>query len=122
MATSARNLVSHLRAERSADAAVSDALETVASWVEDQTAPDKRDILSLSRTLENLWSVVSRSVLAIGRETISLGKTMAAGVVLGVLLLNAGQVIPVISKVPGAEWIETAYNYLKAAAANAPGK
>lgn len=121
LASSTRILASHLRSERSADPAVADALESVAGWVEDQELPDKRDVLSLSRTLENVWSVVSKAVLAIGRETVALGRTAAAGLILGVLLMHAAQVVPVISKVPGAEWIQTAYTYLKGAAANTPG-
>lgn len=122
LASSTRILASHLRSERSADTAVADALEAVANWVDDQNVPDKRDVLSLSRTLENIWSVVSKSVLAIGRETVAVGRVAAAGLILGVLLMHAEQVVPVISKVPGAEWIQTAYNYLKAGGSHAPGK
>lgn len=107
-------LRNQLREIPSVDRSVEVALTTVEGWVASQEQPDKRDVLSLARTIENLWSAVTKVVLSVGRETISEAKKMAAKAILAVLLTVATTVVlmPVFGYVPGAQWIQTTYSYL----------
>ncbi|MGO7605170.1 hypothetical protein ACC718_17955 [Rhizobium ruizarguesonis] len=115
-------LVKQLQKAQSGDKSVVDALETVKGWVEDVDPPDKRDVLSLTSSHENLWSIVAKSVLGIGRDMISDGRKRIASAILTALLLSAPLIVPVIGKVaPGAQWIETVYDYFKAAGSKLPG-
>lgn len=95
------------------DPQVAEALETVNGWVNEQEEPDKRDVLSLTRTLENLWSVVVKSTLSVLRETVSEARKAAAKIILTGMVFTAACSVPVISKVPGGEWVQVIYNYLK---------
>ncbi|MGQ3214113.1 MAG: hypothetical protein ACT6U0_17400 [Shinella sp.] len=106
-------IIAQIRLSETADSAVADALATVAGWVEEPEVPDKRDIFSLTRTIENLWSAVLKSTVGIGRETVSEARKTAAKGILIVLLATGASVVPIVAKVPGGEWIETVFNYLK---------
>lgn len=114
LAESARSLAAEVSAISAVDPSVAAALTTVATWVEDQAKPDKRDVLSLARTLENVWSVIVREVLALGREVVSKGRGFIAGGIVTVLVATAAMSIPALRQVPGAQWIESAYSYFKA--------
>lgn len=100
---------------------VVDALETVTDWVAEPVVADKRDVFSLTRTLTNLWSVVVKCSLAVGNETISTARKAAAAAILGVLIVAGASAVPIISRVPGGEWVETVFNYLKSVGVE-PGK
>ncbi|GAC1040865.1 hypothetical protein [Rhizobium sp. No.120] len=115
-------LAEQLRETEAADPSVADALETVTGWVSDQTPPDKRDVFSLVRTVENIWSSVTRRVLSFGGEIASEAKKQAAKALLAVLIAGAAGLVPIVSKVPGAQWIETAYTFFKASAGQPPSK
>lgn len=106
-------LLKQLRDEQSVDESVVHALETVKGWVEDSTPPDRRDVLSLSRSLENFWSVVTKSILAIGGDVVTAGRKEVAAAILAALLIAAPAIVPVIGKLPGGHWVETVYNYFK---------
>ncbi|EJL57935.1 hypothetical protein PMI09_00640 [Rhizobium sp. CF122] len=107
-------LVKHLRRDPTADLSAIDALDTASRWIQDGDTPDKRDVLGLSRSWENLWSVVSKVVLGFGRDVISEGRTQVAAAVLSALLIAAPGMVSVIAKIPGGEWVETVYSYFKA--------
>ncbi|MDQ0561460.1 hypothetical protein QO004_003254 [Rhizobium mesoamericanum] len=77
-------------------------------------------MLGLSRSWENLWSVVSKIVLGFGRDVISEGRKRIAAAILTSLLAASG-IIPVIAKIPGGEWVETVYSYFKAGGTKPPG-
>ncbi|MBB3743765.1 hypothetical protein FHX10_003264 [Rhizobium sp. BK591] len=117
---STAELVKQLQDEHLADMSVIDALDTASKWVQDSEIPDNRDVLSLTRSLENVWSVVSKVALGIGRDIIADGrKRLAAAIITA--LLSAGGIVPVLAKIPGGEWVETVYSYFKAAAEKPPG-
>ncbi|MBB5041904.1 hypothetical protein [Shinella fusca] len=92
---------------------VVDALETATDWVAQPATVDKRDVFSLTRTLENLWSIVVKATLSVGGETLSETRKLAAKTVLISLLVVGAGAVPIISKVPGGEWVQTVYNYLQ---------
>ncbi|NTF55033.1 hypothetical protein G6K93_34300 [Agrobacterium rhizogenes] len=110
---SAARLVKHLRDIPTVDPAVSDALETVVSWVEDEEHPDKRDVLSLGRTLENIWSAVVKQTFSFAKDTLAATRKLVINAVAAGLLVYAATMVPIISKIPGAQWIEIAYTYIK---------
>lgn len=114
-------LAKQLREEMTGEPSVVEALETVKGWVEGSEQPDKRDVLSLARTLENLWSIVTKAVLAIGRDVVSAGRKMLASAILAALLLTAPTIVPIVGKIPGGEWVETVYSYFKAVSEKTPG-
>lgn len=51
---SAKALAREVAKSGAVDPSVADALETVSQWATDKPNPDKRDVLSLVRTLENV--------------------------------------------------------------------
>ncbi|NEJ73756.1 hypothetical protein GR197_24985 [Rhizobium phaseoli] len=108
-------LVRQIRNENIADESVADALDTAQAWVVEPNSPDKRDVLALARSHENLWSIVTKALLAVGRDVFAAARKKLASVILGALLLTAPVIIPLIGKVPGAQWIETVYDYFNAA-------
>ena len=113
LTVSAEFLLQRLRETPAVDPAVPAALETVVGWVEDHPQPDKRDVLSLGRTLENVWSVVFKQLLSASKETLSETRKLAIKGVAATLLLAAASMVPIIGKIPGAQWIETAWTYVK---------
>ncbi|KAA9386926.1 hypothetical protein [Neorhizobium galegae] len=113
VAESARSLAHEVKKTSAIDPSVSDALETVVGWVETEPAPDKRDVLSLVRSLENIWSAVTKALLSLGKEVLSEARKLAAKAIVGLLLTTAAVAIPVLGKLPGSEWIQTAYTFFK---------
>lgn len=113
VAESAKALAIEMRKTGAVDPSVADALETVSQWATGKPTPDRRDVLSLVRTLENVWSAISKPLLSLGKEMVSQVREMVAVAVLGALIYTAGLAIPIMGKVPGAEWVQTAYNYFK---------
>ncbi|PDT02408.1 hypothetical protein CO666_20665 [Rhizobium chutanense] len=104
-------LVRDLRARRDADPEVASALEIVVSWTEDKDA-DKRDVLALTGTLQNLWSLAAKSALA--KEVVSEGRKLVAKAIIAALLAaTTAGALAAFAKVPGAEWIETTAAYFK---------
>ncbi|MGW9949810.1 hypothetical protein J2W92_005161 [Rhizobium leguminosarum] len=114
-------LVKKLRDDHLADRSVVDALDTASRWIRDGDLPDKRDVLSLTRSLENVWSVVSKVVLGLSRDIVSDGRKRIASAILGALLLTAPVIVPIVGKIPGGEWVETVYTYFKAVGNKPPG-
>lgn len=108
-------VIAQIRHTGVAHSSVSDALETVTDWVAEPAIADRRDVFSLTRTLANLWSIVVKSSVAVGRETISEARKATAKAILVVLLVTGAAAVPIISRVPGGEWVETVFNYLKSA-------
>jgi hypothetical protein len=106
-------LIKDLRENNVIDAAVPNALETVVGWVEEQAQPDKRDVLSLGRTLENIWSAMVKQIVSFAKETVSETRKLAIKAAAATLLIGAVSLVPIISKIPGAQWIEVAYIYVK---------
>ncbi|KAB1086372.1 hypothetical protein F4V91_07975 [Neorhizobium galegae] len=113
VAESAKALAIEVAKSGAVDPSVADALETVSEWATDKPNPDKRDVLSLVRTLENVWSAISKPLLSLGKEMVSQARKTVAVAVLGALIYTASQAIPIMGKVPGAEWVQTAYSYFK---------
>lgn len=113
LAEGARETILHMRQNTNVDKSVAEALETATSWVEDVGAVEKRDVLSLARTLENIWSAVSKVLLSIGKETISEGKkAIARAIVVFALLSGTAIFVPALEVIPGAGWVKTVYTYL----------
>ncbi|ACM26550.1 hypothetical protein [Rhizobium rhizogenes] len=106
-------LAQQLKKSVHAVAEVPQALEEAAEWVKEQDEPDKRDVLSLVRTLENFWSLLTKNALAkeIKSET---KKMIAKGIILATLSVLSVGFASNIAKVPGGEWIEATFAYLKA--------
>lgn len=108
-----RALLSELEKNPAIDPSVIDALDTVDRWVTDQESPDKRDVLALSRTLENFWAATCKVFLFVTKEAGSELRKQVSTYVLGALLFaGAAVVVPVLSKVPGAQWVDAAYKFL----------
>lgn len=106
-------VIAQIRRTGAAHSTVIDALETVTDWVAEPAIADKRDVFSLTRTLANLWSIAVKSSIAVGREAISEARKAAAKAILAVLIVAGAAAVPIISRVPGGEWVETVFNYLK---------
>lgn len=113
LADSARALAREIRISDAVHPSVGEALDTVSGWAQEESPPDKRDVLSLVRVIENIWSAVARTLLSLKKEVVSEGRKLAAKAILTALLATAALAIPVIGKVPGAEWIQSAYTFFK---------
>jgi hypothetical protein len=100
---------------------VSKALTDVVDWVGDGTHPDHRDVLSLVRTQENLWSLLTRNALAKGVKD-EATKIAARLIVVAVLGVTGVAFAAIISKVPGAEWVEPTIAFLRANIGNGAPK
>lgn len=110
---STRSLVRHLREIHFADSSVPDALSTVASWVDEQDIPDRRDVLSLARTLENVWSAVTKPLLEVAKETAAATRKVAVNAIAtAIVAAVTGGMLVALAQVPGAQWVETTYRYL----------
>ncbi|NKL84518.1 hypothetical protein [Rhizobium leguminosarum] len=111
-------LVRSLKAQRDTDPAVAAALDTVVGWTQDKAA-DKRDVLALTGTLQNLWSLAAKSALA--KEVASEGRKLVAKAIIATLLAaTTAGALAAFGKVPGAEWIETTVAYFKFATEGTP--
>lgn len=119
LTTSARSLALYLKDNGDVADSVPNALETVVDWVEQGDVYDKRDVLGLVRTLENLFSVVAKSALSLASEVKGEARKAAAKlIVVGMIgVVTAGFGVA-MGKIPGAEWVESTVNYLKANASS----
>jgi hypothetical protein len=77
---------------------------------EDQ--PDTRDVLSLVRTWENIWSFLTKNALA---KTIrdEGQKIIARKIITAVLTAIGYGFVTILGRVPGAEWVEPTFEFLK---------
>ncbi|MBY5798404.1 hypothetical protein [Rhizobium leguminosarum] len=111
-------LVRDLKAQRETDPEVTAALDTVVGWTQDKES-DKRDVLALTGTLQNLWSLAAKSALA--KEVASEGRKLVAKAIIAALLAaTTAGAMAAFGKVPGAEWIETTAAYFKSATEGTP--
>ncbi|ACI54761.1 hypothetical protein Rleg2_1469 [Rhizobium leguminosarum bv. trifolii WSM2304] len=111
-------LVQDLRTQPGTDPDVAAALDTVVGWTQDKAA-DKRDVLALTGTLQNLWSLAAKSALA--KEVASEGRKLVAKAIIATLLAaTTAGALAAFGKVPGAEWIETTVAYFRSATKNTP--
>ncbi|MCZ7887150.1 MULTISPECIES: hypothetical protein [Agrobacterium] len=118
MLVGTRELIVSFRESPSVSPAVVQALETVASWAEDGKT-DKRDLLSLARTIENAMSVVIRSALHFAKDVGTVVRKRAVSGTAWLLIGAAATfIVPALSKVPGAEWLQPASAYLKGLASS----
>ncbi|MGO6906745.1 hypothetical protein ACCS96_42315, partial [Rhizobium ruizarguesonis] len=107
-----------LKAQHDTDPEVVAALDTVVGWTQDKAA-DKRDVLALTGTLQNLWSLAAKSALA--KEVASEGRKLVAKAIIATLLAaTTAGALAAFGKVPGAEWIETTVAYFKSATEGTP--
>ncbi|MDH6294710.1 hypothetical protein [Agrobacterium fabrum] len=107
-----RALVSSLNDTSSVSPEVVESLRTVSDWVEGENA-DRRDVLALTRSVENLFSASLRPAF---RYASDVGKSVreqsvkgVAAFIIGVALFN---IAPIISKIPGAEWVQPAVTFV----------
>ncbi|MGV1985153.1 hypothetical protein ACQZ5N_00900 [Agrobacterium sp. 22-221-1] len=120
MIDGARELVVGLRDNQAVAPEVGDALKTVSFWADGQN-PDKRDVLSLARTIENFFSAVVRSSLRFVKDVgTDVRKQAVAGVAFLIVSTVTVSLVPALSKIPGAEWVQPAVSYLKSLTTNAP--
>jgi hypothetical protein len=104
-------LIRELRNHNNAEPDVTNALETVVGWT-DQKAADKRDVLALAGTLQNLWSLAAKSALA--KEVVSEGrKLVAKAIIASLLAVTTAGALAALGKIPGGEWIEPTLSYFK---------
>lgn len=115
MIQGARELTRSLQASQEVSPLVVDALETVSAWADGETV-DKRDVLSLARTLENFYSAILKSVLRFYQDVrAEVRKKAISGVAL-IVIGSAAFVAPALMKIPGAEWVQPALTYMKSLA------
>ncbi|MBP2547293.1 hypothetical protein J2858_000186 [Neorhizobium galegae] len=109
-----KSLGSQFKNEPAVDKSVLGALDAVDRWVSEEAKPDNRDVLSLARTLENIWSAVTKALLLAGKMAAKEStKAAMVCVITALLVAGANGMIPAIAKVPGAGWIEPVYNFFK---------
>lgn len=100
-----------------ATADVSQALRTTATWTEGLENPDGRMIFALGRTIENLLSLISRTIVEIGEEARKEAvKAIAKNIVRFVQASCVGLVYT-MAGLPGAEWLVSAFDALVVVAA-----
>ncbi|CUX11523.1 hypothetical protein [Agrobacterium genomosp. 13] len=108
-----RELVVGLRNHQTVAPEVGDALKTVSLWADGQN-PDNRDVLSLARTIENFFAAVMRSSFRFAKDVATdVRKQAVAGVALLIVTTMTVNLVPALSKIPGAEWVQPAASYLK---------
>lgn len=113
MIDGAREIVVMIRDNQAVAPEVSDALKTVSHWA-DGPNPDKRDVLSLARTIENFFATVVRSAFRFAKDVVTdVRKQAVAGLALFIVTTMTVNLVPALSKIPGAEWVQPAANYLK---------
>ncbi|KQM34813.1 hypothetical protein ASF03_00635 [Rhizobium sp. Leaf68] len=113
----ARELARSLDDSTEVSPAVVEALEAVADWAEDEAA-DKRDLLSLGRTIENVCSAVIKPLLRFARDVGEEVRKMAIRGIAVLLIGSATLIVPVLSKIPGAEWVQPALSFVKGLASS----
>ncbi|MQY44537.1 hypothetical protein GAO09_00410 [Rhizobiales bacterium RZME27] len=113
--STSRALASYLRERPNlADAAVPEALETVSVWAADSAELDGKVILALARTLENLWSLVVRGVVAVRDELVKEGRKRVAAGIIALVVSACATFAPSMAQIPGAEWINATFDYVQA--------
>ncbi len=111
LANSAKAIAKELSGAPAVDPSVTVALTTVSEWAEGQEKPDRRDVLSLARTLENMWSAIVKEALALRGEVVAKARALVAAGIVTALVAASAASLPVLRKIPGAQWIESAYTY-----------
>lgn len=91
---------------------VTEALDQVAAWADDAQKADGRIVLALTRTLENLASLVMRTVASVGTEIAQEGRKMVAkAVILTLVGAAAFGLGSAVGRIPGAEWLQHSLDY-----------
>ncbi len=120
MIDGAREIVVMIRDNQAVASEVGDALKAASHWA-DGPNPDKRDVLSLARTIENLFSTVVRSAFRFAKDLgTDIRKQTIAGIAILIVTSVTVNLVPALSKIPGAEWVQPAVTYLKSLAASTP--
>ncbi|GEM_PF-3968342 len=99
-----------------ATADVPQALRTTAAWTENLEKPDGRMIYALGRTIENLLSLISRTVFEISEEVRKEAVKLIAKGVVRFVAASCAALIYTMAGLPGAEWIAATFDALVAAA------
>lgn len=113
MIDGAREIVVMIRDIQAVAPEVGNALKTVSHWA-DGPNPDKRDVLSLARTIENFFAVVMRSSFRFAKDVgTDVRKQAIVGIALLIVTTATVNLVPALSKIPGAEWVQPAVSYFK---------
>ncbi|MRG64603.1 hypothetical protein GH789_04800 [Rhizobium pusense] len=113
MIDGAREIVVMIRDNDAVAPEVVDALKTVSHWA-DGPNPDKRDVLSLARTIENFFAAVVRSTFRFAKDVgTDIRKQAIAGIALLIVTSVTVNLVPALSRIPGAEWVQPAVSYIK---------
>ncbi|MGV2136929.1 hypothetical protein ACQZ45_03020 [Agrobacterium sp. 16-2014-1-2a] len=116
MIDGAREIVVLIRDNQAVAPEVGDALKTVSHWA-DGPNPDRRDVLSLARTIENFFAAVVRYAFRFAKDVATdVRKQIVTGVAILIVTTMTVNLVPALSKIPGAEWVQPAANYLRALA------
>lgn len=116
MIDGAREIVVLIRDNQAVAPEVGDALKTVSHWA-DGPNPDRRDVLSLARTIENFFAAVVRYAFRFAKDVATdVRKQLVTGVAILIVTTMTVNLVPALSKIPGAEWVQPAANYLRALA------
>ncbi len=120
MIDGAREIVVMIRDNQAVAPEVSDALKTVSHWA-DGPNPDKRDVLSLARTIENFFAAVVRSAFRFAKDVgADIRKQAIAGIALLIVTSVTVNLVPALSRIPGAEWVQPAVSYIKGLTSTVP--
>lgn len=113
MVDGAREIVVMIRDNEAVAPEVIDALKTVSHWA-DGPNPDKRDVLSLARTIENFFAALVRSTFRLAKDVgTDIRKQAIAGIALLIVTSVTVNLVPALSRIPGAEWVQPAVSYIK---------
>jgi hypothetical protein len=113
MIDGAREIVVIIRDNEVVAPEVGDALKTVSHWA-DGPSPDKRDVLSLARTIENFFAALVKSAFRFAKDVgTDIRKQAIAGVAFVIVTSITVNLVPALSRVPGAEWVQPAVSYIK---------
>ncbi|KQY53080.1 hypothetical protein ASD46_01105 [Rhizobium sp. Root491] len=120
MIDGAREIVVMIRDNQAVAPEVSDALKTVSHWA-DGPNPDKRDVLSLARTIENFFAAVVRSAFRFAKDVgTDIRKQAIAGIAFLIVTSVTVNLVPALSRIPGAEWVQPAVSYIKGLTSTVP--
>ncbi len=113
MIDGAREIVVIIRDNEVVAPEVGDALKTVSHWA-DGPSPDKRDVLSLARTIENFFAALVKSAFRFAKDVgTDIRKQAIAGVAFVIVTSITVNLVPALSRIPGAEWVQPAVSYIK---------